>query len=160
MKKLFHERLILAAISMVLLGLFCGLDQGSADDRGFGYSAPQITPTAAPILVQFVGTFYAPEHKDKAAGMNTLTVSINNQKWFFRIKNAIDLSGDRSELAILSDIWPPVLAFRGTENLIDLLQKPDIEGKMYSIRGHLYFSSRVFTLESVQEVGGKKDTRK
>ena len=128
MRTAFQWKFILVIILMVVLGLFFFFDQGRAGDRGFGYGVPQIGPSGFPTIVQFVGTFYTPEEKAKAAGMNTLTLVVDKKEWLFKIKNAIDLSGDRTELGILNDIWPARLVLRGPKNLIDPLQKPDIAG--------------------------------
>jgi len=117
---------------------------------------PPIRLITYPPLVQFVGTFYAPEEKEHEGGMNTLPVLVDKKEWIFKIKKAVDLTGDMTELGILEHIWPPNLKLRGTADLLDILQKPDLAGKPIAIMGHPYFSERMLVLDSVRDLTEKE----
>jgi hypothetical protein len=112
-----------------------------------------------PTQVQFVGIFYPPEQKEKVWRMNTITVNVKNKKWLFVIKRAVDLTGGMDEFEILENIWPAILTFRGSDNLIDPLLKPDIAGKRFAIQGTLYFSDSILQVNSVVEVTTKKEKK-
>lgn len=89
--------------------------------------------------------------------MNTITVNVKKKEWLFSIKRAIDLTGEMDEFEILESIWPAILTFRGPDNLIDPLLKPDIAGRRFAIQGTLYISDGILQVYSVAEVIKKKE---
>ena len=131
-------RFVSIATLATVLWCFAGFDQVQAHGPG-GFGEPFIGGNGI-HLVQFVGTLYPPEQKEKVARMNTITMRVKNKEWLFSIKRAMDLSGDLDQFEILENIWPPILTLRGPDNLIDSLLKPDIAGKRLAIHGTLYIS--------------------
>lgn len=144
-------RFVSIATLMAVLWCFAGFDQVQA------YELP--SGGAGIPLVEFVGTFYPPEQKEKVWRMNTITVNVKNKKWLFSIKKAVHLNGDMNDIELLDNIWPPILTFRGPDNLIDPLMKPDIAGKRFPIQGILYFSHGTLQVNSVTEVIKKKEKK-
>ena len=144
-------RFVSIATLMAALWCFLGFDQVQAHE-------PFIGGIGSP-RVHFIGTFYPLEQKEKVWRMNTITVKVKDKEWLFSIKRAVDLSGDMDEFEILENIWPAILTFRGPDNVIDPLLKPDIAGKRFSINGTLYMSDRILQVYSATEVIKKKEKK-
>ena len=60
---------------------------------------------------------------------------------------------------VLRSIWPPVLTFRASDKVINLLLKPDIAGKPFSLDGSLNISDRIYQVYSATEVVEKKEKK-
>ena len=144
-------RFVSIAVLTAALWSFAGFDQVQA----FG---PAIGGMGSPRVL-FVGIFYPLEQKAKVWRMNTITVKVKNKEWLFSIKKARALTGGMDQSAILENIWPPVLTFRGSDKVIDPLLKPDIVGKRFTLDGILYFSDRIFQIYSAVEVIEKKEKK-
>jgi len=98
---------------------------------------------AGPPVVRFIGAFQ--EFNEKAAGnLNTLTVTIGNQKWLFQVSRVDTITGSDPGMMILNNIFPPELHFFGPPDRLAPLEKPDIVGKQVSLEGFLYISDRTF----------------
>ena len=159
MKAITCWNLTVITMLLAILGVLAGFDQVRAHERK-GFAVPLIEPIKYPQLVRLIGTLHAPGDKEKAVGMNTLKLFVDKKEWIFKIKKAVDLTGDMTELDILENIWPPQLTLRGPANLIDPLQQPDVAGKRFVIQGYLYISDRILEVDSVRDVGEKKEKKK
>lgn len=112
---------------------------------------PRVEP---PPLVRFTGALL-PLEEEGRRGLHTLTVFIKGQKWIFRLAKVETLTGRNRGWAILQDLFPPQVRFIGPEDLIRLLQKPEITGKLLIIEGRLYTGDRMLFITAVEEAAEK-----
>jgi hypothetical protein len=113
--------------------------------------------SGAAHLVWFKGALYPPEEKKQTgSGHDTLKVLAGQKEWFFKVKDARDLSGDLAEFEIFKNIFPRILYLRGPDNLIGTLQKPEIIGKPVKIEGYLYIGDGILQLTSIENINQKK----
>jgi len=112
----------------------------------------QIGPRfGSPPLVRFTGSLL-PISEEGHRGLYTLTVLIKEKKWIFKLAKVQVLTGSGRGWAILQDLFPPQVRFFGPGDLIQLLQKPESEGKLLIIEGRLYTGDRRLWLTAVKEV--------
>jgi hypothetical protein len=112
--------------------------------------------TEPPPLVRFTGSFL-PLDEAKSTELSSLTVSIKETKWHFRIAKVEKLSGrDPSGTRLLESIFPRQLHFTGPEHLLNLLRDPQIEGTLMTIEGRLYVGERMFLLLNITEGPAQK----
>jgi hypothetical protein len=113
-------------------------------------STAQINPEPPP-LVRFTGSFL-PLSETKTPGLSSLTVSIKETKWRFRITKVEKLSGrDPSGTRLLESLFPRQLRFTGPKHLLDVLRDPQIEGRLMTIEGRFYVGERMFLLIKVTD---------
>ena len=109
---------------------------------------PQLEP---PPLVRFTGALHPLEEKGRG-GLSTLTVSVKETKWIFKVAKIEKLTGTAtSDLRLLESLFPAQLRFIGPDALLDLLQAPEIAGKSLTIEGRLYVGDRMLFLTAVVE---------
>jgi hypothetical protein len=108
---------------------------------------PRIEP---PPLVRFTGALL-PIEEEGHRGLHALIVLINEKRWIFRLKKVETLTGRNRGWSILQDLFPPQVRFTGPANLIQLLQKPESEGKLLVIEGRLYTGDRRLFVTAVEE---------
>ncbi len=127
------------AVVILLLIFFCP-----------ALTSAQVNPEPPP-LVRFTGSFL-PINETKASELSSLTVSIKETKWRFRIAKVEKLSGrDPSGTRLLESIFPRQLHFTGPPHLLNLLRDPQIEGTLMTIEGRLYVGEHMFLLISITE---------
>ncbi len=107
-----------------------------------------------PSLVRFTGVLLPVEEKAHR-NVHTLTVLIKEKKWILRLTKVETLAGRNRGWSILQDLFPPQVRFSGPEPLIQLLQKPESEGKLLKIEGRLYIGDRRFLVTAVEEAPEK-----
>lgn len=113
-------------------------------------SAAQINPEPPP-LVRFTGSLLPLDHP-KPPGLSTLTVSIKEKQWRLHITKVEKLSGrDPSGTRVLESLFPRQLRFTGPKQLLNVLQDPQIEGKLITVEGHLYVGERMFFLIKITD---------
>ena len=118
-------------------------------------TAAQINPEPPP-RVRFTGSFL-PLDEAKPAELSSLTVSIKETKWRFRIAKVEKLSGrDPSGTRLLESLFPRHLRFTGPEHLLNTLRDPRIEGMLVTVEGHLYVGERMFLLLHITEGPSQK----
>ena len=101
--------------------------------------------------MRFTGALLPLEEKNRSS-LNTLIVSIKGKKWIFSIAKVEKLTGGSFDgWRLLRDIFPPEVRFLGPEELLSLLQEPEIMGKLLTLEGHLYIGSRMFFVRIVEE---------
>lgn len=102
---------------------------------------------SGPPVVRFIGTFQPAGEKD-ASGLNTLTVSIQNQKWLFQVSRVDTITGSDPGMMLLNYIFPPQLRFFGPPDRLAPLESPEIAGKQVTLEGFLYIQDRTFYVAS------------
>ena len=133
-------------IGVVLLGSVFWSTAASAQ------AIPQIEP---PPLVRFTGALHSLEEKGRG-GLLTLTVSVKDTKWIFRIVKVEKLTGrNPSGWRLLQSLFPPQLRFVGPAELLHPLQEPEIVGKLLIIEGRLYTGDRMLLITAVEEATEK-----
>ena len=109
---------------------------------------PQLEP---PPLVRLTGALL-PLDEQGRGGLSTLTVSVKETKWIFKVAKIEKLTGTASsDLRLLQSLFPAQLRFIGPDALLDLLQAPEIAGKSLTIEGRLYVGDRMLFLTAVVE---------
>jgi hypothetical protein len=94
-------------------------------------------------------------------GLATLTVSVKDTQWSFRVAKVEKLTGtDPSGWRLLQNLFPPRLRFVGPAELLHPLQEPEIVGKLLIIEGRLYTGDRMFLITSVEEAADKPQPTK
>jgi hypothetical protein len=106
-----------------------------------------------PIEVRITGTLYSPDHTD-IKGMDTLRVYIRHKHMAFKVEDARGIDTAANKLEILDALFPPLLTIVGSEDIIALLQKPEMEGKVITMEGDLYIGNGMFQVTRTWE--GKK----
>ena len=103
-----------------------------------------------PPLLRLTGTFYPPGENGAKESMNTFKVLIHNKEWIFDLEKAQNVTGSKPGREILQKVFPPVLAFRGPENLIASLEKPEIGCEPKTIEGYIYSADRVLRVTAIK----------
>jgi len=138
---------------IVIVPLVLSFWSTAASAQAFPYIEP-------PPLVRFTGALHPLEDKSRG-GLLTLTVSIKDTKWIFRIAKVEKLTGgDASGWRLLQDLFPPQLRFVGPAELLRPLQDPEVAGKRLIIEGRLYTGDRMFYITSVEESAEKPQQTK
>lgn len=118
-------------------------------------AAAQINPEPPP-LVRFTGSFL-PLTETTAPDLLTLTMSIKETKWRFRIAKVEKLSGrDPSGTRLLESLFPRHLHITGPAHLLDRLRDPQIAGTVLTLEGHLYVGEHMFLLSTITESSPQK----
>ena len=114
-------------------------------------AAQDLFQSEPPPLVRFTGALHPLEEKGRG-GLSTLTVSVKETKWIFKVAKIEKLTGTASsDLRLLQSLFPAQLRFIGPDALLDLLQAPEIAGKSLTIEGRLYVGDRMLFLTAVVE---------
>ena len=120
-------------------------------------AVPYIEP---PPLVRFTGALHPLEEKGRG-GLLTLTVSVKDTKWIFRIAKVEKLTGrNPSGWRLLQDLFPQQVRFVGPAELLHPLQEPEIVGKLLIIEGRLYTGDRMLLITAVEEATEKRTQTK
>ena len=118
-------------------------------------SAQAIPHIEPPPLVRSTGALHPLEEKGRG-GLLTLTVSVKDTKWIFRIAKVEKLTGrNPSGWRLLQDLFPPQVRFVGPAELLHPLQEPEIVGKLLIIEGRLYTGDRMLLITAVEEATEK-----
>jgi hypothetical protein len=104
-----------------------------------------------PPLIRFTGALF-PVEGEVHAGFHTLTVSFKEKRWIFRLDKVEPLTSSVPGWTILQHLFPPEVRFIGPEDLINLLQEPEIVGKRLTIKGRLYIRARTLIVTAVKEI--------
>ena len=157
---LMKKKIILGFISIavtIVLWSFIGLNVLRPEALAGDERMP-IHPFSALAsrTVQFIGTFYPLDQKEKIPQLNAFTVRVKNKQWLFSIEKAVDLFGGMDQSEVLENIWPQEIIFQGTADVIDPLTRQDIGGKKYGIEGIMSFSDRTLLVRSVAPVMSNK----
>jgi hypothetical protein len=101
--------------------------------------------------VRFTGALL-PLDEQSHGDLSTLTVFIQGKHWLFRLAEVEELTGRSSDWAILRGLFRRQVRFYGPASLIAPLQKPEIAGKLLTVKGRLYTRERRFLITAVEEV--------
>lgn len=114
-----------------------------------------------PLLIRFTGALFPIEKEGQRNLYHTLNVLIKGEeRWIFRLDKVEPLTSTNNGWAILQRLFPPRVCFTGPEDLLHLLQKPEIAGKPLIIEGRLYIRAKMFLITAVEEAEEKpKQTR-
>jgi hypothetical protein len=143
------HRVMIVCIILAVASLGLPKEQAYAYAGFEGLGIMSTVPTDAVPLVRLTGTLFPLEHNDKGADMYTLTVQVHNTRWTLKVKEAQDLTGNRTSLDILESIFPRTLYLRGPHKIMDSLRKPQGSGKPLVIEGNLYISSGILQVSSI-----------
>jgi len=157
-----YRKPAVAVIFVAIFGLFAGFHNiwaNEHEDVGFGGVMP-IVGGVRPF-VQLVGTVYPASDKEKATRITTITIIVDTTKkeWLFKIKKAVDLTGDLTELGLINLIWPPTLRLWGGKTILAPLEKSDIGGKQFLIEGILNEADRILEVDQVRDLSKKTEKK-
>ena len=83
--------------------------------------------------------------------MDTLRVYIHHKHMAFKVEDARGIANGANKMEIFEAIFPPKLNIIGSEDIIALLQKPEMEGKVITMEGDLYIGSGMFHITGTWE---------
>jgi len=91
-----------------------------------------------------------PFHEQESHGLNTLTVTIDDQrKWLLKVNRVDTTDGAAPGVMLLSEIFPPELRIVGLTNNMTLLEQPTERGTTITLQGFLYLADRNFYVRDV-----------
>ena len=111
-----------------------------------------ICPAASPIspLVVTMNGALQPFHEQESHGLNTLTVTIDDQqKWLLKVNRVDTTDGAAPGVMLLSELFPPELRIVGLTNNMALLEQPTVRGTTITLQGFLYLADRNFYVKDV-----------
>ena len=111
-----------------------------------------VCPAASPIspLVVTMNGALQPFQEQESHGLNTLTVTIDNQqKWLLKVNRVDTTNGTAPGVMLLSEIFPPELRIVGLTNNMALLEQPTVKGTTVTLQGFLYLADRNFYVKDV-----------
>lgn len=115
--------------------------------RGPGF--PDVPRLSVPPLVRLTGTLHPLQ--EEGAPVHALPVFINDAHWNFWLTRIDNLSGPPYGWLTLTDLFPRELRLSGPDELLGLLQQPQIAGKPISVEGRLYTVYRKLVVTAVGE---------
>lgn len=111
-------------------------------------SAQLFFPLRPPLEVRMSGVLQPFEEKG-SHDLNTLTVTIDNQKRLFKVGQVEAITSSDPGLMLLSHLFPPELRLIGAPTLLASLEQSQVNGKTVALQGFLYIQDRNFYVGEV-----------